>query len=350
MTTAIQDQGTGVDSGVAIGEPAAAQAGPAGRPSDLRRPDLPRRAARQRLVRAHHRCWPSACSSWVERSRLCRRPAGRSSPRPRGIPTRADVRNRGDPDGDGARRPRGRLLRVPPRLRHCAVHLGVRPAAHQAPAHHDRRPDGRGAVDRLRHLGVPAAAVADRAGRPLDLHLLRVDPDLRRRRSGSGGPAVFCDGVQLQRVHRRDRRRAHGHTDRHVGDARGVHPGPSRRARGRLRAGRHEVGDGAVGRPALRPRRHHRRHHARPRPCARRDDRGLPDPGAGLRPRLPHPAEQRQRLHRLGAHRPRYGESTPFATSALFAAGLSLFILTLIINFAAGAIVARSRSGAGAEA
>ncbi len=46
----------------------------------------------------------------------------------------------------------------------------------------------------------------------------------------------------------------------------------------------------------------------------------------------------------------RYGEASPFATSALFAAGLALFVLTLIINFAAGAVVARSRSGAGAEA
>lgn len=46
----------------------------------------------------------------------------------------------------------------------------------------------------------------------------------------------------------------------------------------------------------------------------------------------------------------RYGESTPFSLSALFAAGLALFVLTLIINFAAGAVVARSRSGAGAEA
>ena len=46
----------------------------------------------------------------------------------------------------------------------------------------------------------------------------------------------------------------------------------------------------------------------------------------------------------------RYGEATNFGGSALFAAGLSLFILTLIINFAAGAVVARSRSGAGAEA
>jgi len=42
----------------------------------------------------------------------------------------------------------------------------------------------------------------------------------------------------------------------------------------------------------------------------------------------------------------RYGEATPFGTSALMAAGLTLFIMTLIINFAASAIVARSRSGA----
>jgi phosphate transport system permease protein len=46
----------------------------------------------------------------------------------------------------------------------------------------------------------------------------------------------------------------------------------------------------------------------------------------------------------------RYGESTPFSLSALFAAGLALFLLTLVINFAAGAVVARSRSGVGAEA
>jgi phosphate transport system permease protein len=42
----------------------------------------------------------------------------------------------------------------------------------------------------------------------------------------------------------------------------------------------------------------------------------------------------------------RYGEATPFGTSALMAAGLTLFLMTLIINFAASAIVARSRSGA----
>jgi phosphate transport system permease protein len=43
----------------------------------------------------------------------------------------------------------------------------------------------------------------------------------------------------------------------------------------------------------------------------------------------------------------RYGEATPFATSALMAAGLALFLLTLVVNFGASSIVARSRSGAG---
>jgi len=42
----------------------------------------------------------------------------------------------------------------------------------------------------------------------------------------------------------------------------------------------------------------------------------------------------------------RYSEASPFELSALFAAGLSLFVLTLIINFSASTVVARSRSGA----
>lgn len=45
----------------------------------------------------------------------------------------------------------------------------------------------------------------------------------------------------------------------------------------------------------------------------------------------------------------RYGESSQFALSALMAAGLTLFIITLIINFTASSIVARSRSGADSE-
>ncbi len=41
----------------------------------------------------------------------------------------------------------------------------------------------------------------------------------------------------------------------------------------------------------------------------------------------------------------RYGEATEFGLSALMAAGLTLFLMTLVVNFAASLIVARSRSG-----
>jgi phosphate transport system permease protein len=41
-----------------------------------------------------------------------------------------------------------------------------------------------------------------------------------------------------------------------------------------------------------------------------------------------------------------YSESSSFGISALMAAGLALFLLTLIVNFSASAVVARSRSGA----
>ncbi|GAA2074682.1 phosphate ABC transporter permease subunit PstC [Microbacterium hatanonis] len=42
----------------------------------------------------------------------------------------------------------------------------------------------------------------------------------------------------------------------------------------------------------------------------------------------------------------RYGEASQFGLSALMAAGLALFLITLVINFTASSIVARSRSGA----
>lgn len=42
----------------------------------------------------------------------------------------------------------------------------------------------------------------------------------------------------------------------------------------------------------------------------------------------------------------KYGEASEFGMSALMAAGLTLFVVTLIVNFGASAIVARSRSGA----
>jgi phosphate transport system permease protein len=46
----------------------------------------------------------------------------------------------------------------------------------------------------------------------------------------------------------------------------------------------------------------------------------------------------------------RYGEASEFGMSALMAAGFALFVMTLIVNFAASSIVARSRSGAASDA
>jgi phosphate transport system permease protein len=46
----------------------------------------------------------------------------------------------------------------------------------------------------------------------------------------------------------------------------------------------------------------------------------------------------------------RVGEASPFGISALMAAGLALFVLTLLVNFGAASVVARSRSGAVSEA
>lgn len=46
----------------------------------------------------------------------------------------------------------------------------------------------------------------------------------------------------------------------------------------------------------------------------------------------------------------RYGEASEFGMSALMAAGFALFVMTLIVNFAASSIVARSRSGASSDA
>ncbi|MFG6402520.1 phosphate ABC transporter permease subunit PstC [Microbacterium sp. P04] len=45
----------------------------------------------------------------------------------------------------------------------------------------------------------------------------------------------------------------------------------------------------------------------------------------------------------------RYGEANDFGMSALMAAGLALFILTMVVNFTASSIIARSRSGAESE-
>ena len=46
----------------------------------------------------------------------------------------------------------------------------------------------------------------------------------------------------------------------------------------------------------------------------------------------------------------RYSEASGFGLSALFAAGLALFIVTLAVNFVASIFIARARSGASSEA
>lgn len=45
----------------------------------------------------------------------------------------------------------------------------------------------------------------------------------------------------------------------------------------------------------------------------------------------------------------RYGEASKIGMSALMAAGLALFLMTLVVNFVASSIVARSRSGAASD-
>jgi phosphate transport system permease protein len=46
----------------------------------------------------------------------------------------------------------------------------------------------------------------------------------------------------------------------------------------------------------------------------------------------------------------KFGAASPFELSALFAAGLALFMLTLVVNFGASAVIARTRSGALSDA
>jgi phosphate transport system permease protein len=45
----------------------------------------------------------------------------------------------------------------------------------------------------------------------------------------------------------------------------------------------------------------------------------------------------------------RYGDASGFGLSALLAAGFALFVLTMVVNFTASTIMARSRSGAQSE-
>ncbi len=161
-------------------------------------------------------------------------------------------------------------------------------------------------------------------------------------------PLETRDHLRVLDVHRRGRSGADGHADHLRGDAGVLLPSPGRRAGGRVRAGRHPVGDDPHSRAAIRQRRDDRRHDARARPGDGRDDRRVQDHNSGL----PYPAGDPAQRRQLGggADRAAVRGGQPVRISALFAAGLALFALTLVVNFGASAIIARSRSGQLSEA
>ena len=118
---------------------------------------------------------------------------------------------------------------------------------------------------------------------------------------------------------------------------------------GALALGGHEVGNDPHRRAALRTRRHHRRLDARPRPGARRDHRRRADHLADVRPDASTScrrggnsiaATDRAALQRVERRS---------GISALMAAGLALFVMTLLVNSLASVVVSRSRSGAATE-
>ena len=85
-------------------------------------------------------------------------------------------------------------------------------------------------------------------------------------------------------------------------------------------------------------------------PRARRDDRGHADHLAAAS--IPH--RSRTCCRPAATRSPslialRFAESNEFGISALMAAGLTLFVITLIVNALASIVVARSRSGAATE-
>ena len=125
---------------------------------------------------------------------------------------------------------------------------------------------------------------------------------------------------------------------------------PRARRKGALALGRHEVGRDPRRRDPVRQGRDDRRRDARSRPGARRDDRGH----AHHLARSIHPGKLVHILPTGGNSIAslialKFGESSGTAISALMAAGLVLFVMTLVVNAIASTIVARSRSGSATE-
>ena len=166
--------------------------------------------------------------------------------------------------------------------------------------------------------------------------IFKVDTT-RTRRTGSRG-------LHLVAVHRRPRRVADGPADGLLGDARGVLAVPTGREGGGPRAGVDQVGDDPHGAAAVRQGRHHRRDHARPRAGAGETISALMILSIAFDVKI--------RILELGGATTsvliasRFGDSTSFQLSALLAAGLVLFLITLVVNMLASIVVSRSRSGA----
>ncbi|WIB35562.1 hypothetical protein [Curtobacterium sp. MCJR17_043] len=80
--------------------------------------------------------------------------------------------------------------------------------------------------------GVLLPAGADHPGVAVDLAVVRVDPAVPRRGDRPGRPARVLDRLHGVDLHRRHRRRADDHPDRHLDHARGLLAGTARRAGG----------------------------------------------------------------------------------------------------------------------
>ena len=91
------------------------------------------------------------------------------------------------------------------------------------------------------------------------------------------------------------------------------------------------------------------RRDARPRPRARRDD-GRPDDPVARTALLVQAARSRASSRRSPANiAARFNDANDIGRSTLIATGLALFVITLLVNLAARAIIARRKDFSGAN-
>src|SRR5262249_11491423 len=154
------------------------------------------------------------------------------------------------------------------------------------------------------------------------------EPDLQSHWHQAARPARHSHRLHLIDLHRRPGSRADDHANRQLDHARGFQPGPDWRAGGRVRSRRDAVGDDPLGRAAVRAWCDHRRRHAWPRPGTGETIAVVMIISPIFKIQLHVLEKGTSSVSSLIALR--YAESTPFAVSALMAAGLALFALTLL--------------------